>query len=288
MASNRKALCVGINQFKNYPSAKLQGCVSDANNMSSLLEKLLGFTSSDVTLLTDAQATKANIISNLKAMVDGAKRGKYAYLVFSMSSHGTQVPDVEGDEPDRADEAFCPSDLAQAGNQWDRNHIITDDELRELFIQLPSNALLEVYLDTCHSGTGLKAIDMLLDRKPRYLPPPSIEAFREVEHKRQRSLGRALMEKGIVHHILWAACRADQTSADANIAGGWHGAFTYYFCKEMLACKNTLSRAQVLAKVRADLAAAHFSQVPQLETDATQRALKGIPDLVDAAHAVLG
>jgi hypothetical protein len=184
------------------------------------------------------------------------------------------VPDLNGDEPDRVDEAFCPHDLAQAGNQWDKKHIIVDDELRDLFIQLPANALLEVYLDTCHSGTGLKAIDMLMDRRPRYLPPPSLEAFKEVEGKRSRGLSRGLLEKGIVHHILWAACRADQTSADANIAGGWHGAFTYYFCKEMNACKNSLSRAKVLAKVRTDLVAGQYSQTPQLECEATKRQLK--------------
>lgn len=273
MATNRKALCVGINKFKNYPSATLQGCVNDANDMSALLQKLLGFQSGDITTLLDAQATKANIMSHLKAMVDGAKAGKYSYLVFSWSSHGTQVPDLDGDESDRADEAFCPHDLTQKGNQWDRNHIIVDDELRDLFIQLPANVLLEVYLDTCHSGTGLKAIDMLLDRKPRYLPPPSLEAFQEVEGKRSRGLSRGLLEKGIVHHILWAACRADQTSADASIASGWHGAFTYYFCKEMYACNNSLSRAQVLAKVRSDLAAGHYSQIPQLESEATKRKL---------------
>jgi hypothetical protein len=57
----------------------------------------------------------------------------------------------------------------------------------------------------------------------------------------------------MVHHILWAASRADRTCADAHIAGGWHRAFTYYFCQEMLACNNSLSRARVLAKVRARL-----------------------------------
>ncbi|MDP1991497.1 MAG: caspase family protein [Syntrophales bacterium] len=274
MSTNKKALCVGINHFKNYPGAALQGCVNDANDMSALLQKLLGFQSGDITVLHDAQATKAKIMSNLKAIVDGAKAGKYSYLVFSMSSHGTQVPDLNGDEPDRADEAFCPHDLAQAGNQWDKKHIIVDDELRDLFIQLPANVLLEVYLDTCHSGTGLKAIDMLLDRRPRYLPPPSLEAFRQLEGKRSRGLSRGLLEKGIVHHILWAACRADQTSADANIAGGWHGAFTYYFCKEMNACNNSLSRAKVLAKVRTDLVAGHYGQTPQLECEATKRQLK--------------
>ena len=286
MSTNRRALCVGINQFQNLPSAKLQGCVPDANNMSSLLQKQLGFTSSDITLLLDAQATKINIINNLKSMVDGAKAGKYSYLVFSLSSHGTQVPDLEGDEPDRADEAFCPTDLAQAGNQWDRNHIIVDDELRDIFLPLPSNVLLEVYLDTCHSGTGLKGIDLLLDRKPRYLPPPSLEAFRQVETLRPRSVVERFQEKGIVHHILWAACRADQTSADANIGGSWHGAFTYYFCKVMQETNNSVSRAEVLKRVRTYLANNHYPQSPQLETEATNRQLKGLPErLMEVAFA---
>jgi metacaspase-1 len=271
MASNRKALCVGINQFKNYSSSNLQGCVNDANDMGALLKDFLGFTAGDITTLTDAQATKANIMSNLKSMVADAKAGKYSYLVFSLSSHGTQVPDTSGDEPDRADEAFCPHDLAQKGNAWDPNYIIVDDELHDLFVQLPKNVLLEVYLDTCHSGTGLKAIDMLLDRKPRYLPPPSLEAFKMVEGRRSRGLHQSLMEKELVHHILWAACRSDQTSADAHISGGWHGAFTYYFVKEMRASQNKVSRLEILKRVIADLKAGHYSQVPQLEGEATVR-----------------
>jgi hypothetical protein len=273
--SNRSALCVGINKFHNYPAAALQGCVADANNMSLLLEKLLGFTSSDITLLKDEQATKANIMKHLKEMVTGAKEGRYSYLVFSLSSHGTRVPDKEGDEEvDHQDEAFCPHDLAEAGGEWDRKHVIVDDELRDLFIQLPPDVLLEVYLDTCHSGTGLREVDVLLDRKPRYLPPPTPKAFYRIQGTRFRGLSHAMMEKGIVHHILWAACRDDQTSADANIAGSWHGAFTYYFCKEMLACNNKLSRAKVLAKVREDLRRGGYSQVPQLECEATKRGLE--------------
>jgi len=269
---SKKALCVGINHFKNYPGAELQGCVNDANDMSAVLKGLLGFQKNDITILTDAQATKTNIMKNLNDMVAGAKAGKYSYLVFSMSSHGTQVPDVNGDEEaDHADEAFCPHDLAQAGNQWDKQHVIVDDELHDLFVQLPANVLLEVYLDTCHSGTGLKAIDMLFDRKPRYLPPPSMEAFEKVENKKSRGVARLLLDKGITHHILWAACRSDQTSADAQIGGNWHGAFTYFFCNEIKACNNSLTRAKLLAKVRADLKAAKYNQVPQLECEATRR-----------------
>lgn len=270
MTSHRRALCVGINKFKNYPTAALRGCVNDVQDMTSILKRFLGFSDSDITQLTDARATKARIMKNLRSMVESAKKGKYTYLVFSFSSHGTQIPDRSGDEPDRADEAFCPYDLAQAGNQWDPKHIISDDELHDLFVQLPERVLLEVYLDTCHSGTGLRAIDMLLDRKPRYLPPPSLEAFKKVDGRRSRGLHESLLSKGITHHILWSGCRADQTSADAKIGGSWHGAFTYYWCKEMRATRNKVSRKKLLAKVRKDLAR-EYSQIPQLECEATLR-----------------
>jgi len=157
---------VGINIFKNYPQSTLHGCVNDANDMASVLKAYLGFKTQDITLLSDAQATKQNIMSQLKSMVADARAGKLNYLVFSMSSHGTQVPDTNGDEPDKADEAFCPHDLAQSGNQWDLNHLIVDDELHNLFATLPPNVLLEVYLDTCHAGTGLRALDLMVIASP--------------------------------------------------------------------------------------------------------------------------
>ncbi len=271
MASNKRALCVGINKFKSYPSATLQGCVNDANDMEAVLTKYWGFTSSDIVKLTDSQATKTNIMKNLKEMVDGAKAGNYTELKFSLSSHGTQVPDTSGDEPDRADEAFCPHDLAEKGGAWDPDHVIIDDELNDLFVQLPKNVKLECFFDTCHSGTGLKAIDLLLDRKPRYMPPPSLEAFEKVDGRLSRGLYRSLLEKGVTSHKLWSGCRADQTSADAKIGDSWHGAFTYYLIKWINESKGKLTGKPLLAKVRKDLKDGKYTQVPQLETQATKR-----------------
>lgn len=276
----RKALCVGVNQFKNYPGAALQGCVNDAHAMAALLRDFLGFHKSDILTLTDTEATKTNIMSRLLSLVDGAKAGKFDYLVFSLSSHGTQIPDTHGDEPDKYDEAFCPHDLAQTKGKWDPRYIILDDELHDLLIQLPENVLVEVYLDTCHSGTGLRAADLLPERKPRYLPPPSVEALAEIEGRAPRGLVKKLLRQKVAHHILWAACRDDQTSADAQIAGSWHGAFTYFFCKELRACKGRLPRAELLKKVRADLLSGHYSQVPQLECEAT---LRNVP-LMEFSH----
>lgn len=269
--STRKALCVGINNFKNYPGSALNGCVNDANDMVGVLKKYLGFVSADIKILTDAEATKTAIMSELKEMVKGAKSGKYSYLVFSMSSHGTQVPDKNGDEADHYDEAFCPHDLAQKGNNWDPAHVIADDELHNLFGQLPDNVLLEVYLDTCHSGTGLKVIDFMPNRRPRYIAPPSKEASEKVIRLMPHGIRRRVAEKSAKNVILWAGCRDNQTSADAYISGKYHGAFTYYWVKQTIAAKNNISRNDLLKKVNSDLLANHYEQVAQLESPATER-----------------
>jgi hypothetical protein len=239
--------------------------------MSGVLTQLLGFNSSDIKVLTDANATKANIMNELHGMVDDAKAGKLGYLVFSMSSHGTQVPDKDGDERDHYDEAFCPHDLAALNGQWDPNHIIIDDELHDLFSQIPSHVLIEVTLDTCHSGTGLKALDLQPDRRPRYLTPPSAEAYAAVEARVPRGLARRISEKGGGNVVLFAACRANQTSADAFISGQYHGAFTYYWCKEILHAKNKIPRSELLKLVNTDLKNGHYSQVAQLECNTSQR-----------------
>jgi len=268
--AGKKALCVGINNFKNYPSNALQGCVNDANDMEALIIKYMGFSKADIVKLTDSSATKENIIKNLKEMVEGAKAGKYDNLVFSMSSHGTQMPDTNGDEPDKSDEAFCPHDLAAKGNVWDPSKIIIDDELHDLFVQLPENVNLEVYLDTCHSGTGLKAMEPNPDRQPRYMPPPSIDAFESSKDMSPKG-NQPMLNEAASNHILWAACKSDQTSADANIAGNWHGAFTYYFNKAVNDNQNKLSRDEILKLVVSDLKKGKYTQIPQLECDATSR-----------------
>jgi hypothetical protein len=152
--ANKKALFVGINKFANYSQFTLNGCVNDAKDMAAMYKDLLGFKASEMSTLTDAQATKAAIMTKLKAMVADAKAGKLNYLVFSLSSHGTQMNDTSGDEPDGKDEAFVPYDIAEKNGGWDPAHIISDDELHDLFLQLPPTVLLEVYLDTCHSGSG--------------------------------------------------------------------------------------------------------------------------------------
>ena len=174
----RRALCVGINEFKSLPmSSWLSGCVNDANDLSKALKKL-GFTARTITVLRDKDATKKKVMTALTDMVEKSVPGDQ--LVFTFSSHGTQVPSMpdDPDEPDGLDEAFACYDIKSNGDSWDRKTVIIDNELRDLFEKVPEGVLVEVLLDTCHSGTGLKDLDdiqqaMLLGRRPRFLPPPT-------------------------------------------------------------------------------------------------------------------
>jgi metacaspase-1 len=267
----KRAICVGINKFANYPQFTLQGCANDAKDMAALCKSTLGFKASEVTVLTDAQATKAAIMSKLKAAVADAKAGKLNYLLFSWSSHGTQMTDKSGDEPDGMDEAFVPHDIAEKAGDWDPAHIIIDDEFHDLFQQLPDSVLLEVYLDTCHSGTGLRGAEFSLHApRVKFVAPPSGQGPVKQRAVAGFTLSRAAKEAPATNQILWSGCKSNQTSADAYFNGRYNGAFTYYFLQATKATQNKAARTTILQKMRTAMKG-KFSQVPQLESNASNR-----------------
>lgn len=270
-----RALCVGINQFEQLPTASwLNGCVNDANDLSALLTSRYGFADGDITILTDAQATKTSVMAVLSEMVERARRGEIDRLVFSLSSHGTQISDVSGDEEvDQADEAFAMYDIHQAGDAWDISSVIVDDELHKLFSGLPKGLLVEVVLDTCHSGSGLRALDFLPGRRPRFLPPPTSEGLDLVETADPVGLRDLIKGSPSTQApVLFAACRPDQTASDAHFAGRYNGAFTYYLVQALKA-DPTQSRSRLLSEVSRGLRSGNFAQRAQLEAPAGAKKL---------------
>ena len=282
----KKALLVGIN---DYPGTQndLQGCVNDITNVYDVLVKYFGFVPTDITMLTDRRAVKKAILEGLERLISRAANGDT--LVFHYSGHGSQVADTDGDEPaDRKDEIICPWDY-----DWDGTYI-RDDDFADIFGDIPRGVSLEVILDSCHSGTGTR--EMVLNRKtisslpqgplsetalwssphcirPRYLaPPPDIALRADPSFGRDLPV-RRLARNEKMNHVLWAACRDSQYSADAEVGGTPGGAFTYFFCKHIRDTGGQISREDLLKRVRASLAHEGFSQVPQLECP--QNAKKG-------------
>jgi metacaspase-1 len=248
----RLALCVGVNKYRHMPGSNLQGCVTDARDMGALLRSR-GY---KVTTLTDSLATRRAIIAHLRQMV---RSDGWEHAVFSMSSHGTQVADASGDEPDWLDEAVCPHDLCWAGGRW--QNAIIDDEFAELFDEIPDGRVLDVFLDTCHSGTGIRVLALVGGSRPRYLPPPTIEAYARIE-RAQASLRPQLRLLGD-NVVLWAACRANQYATDAYIGGRYRGAFTASF---LASYAPGLSRSSMMATTVE--MCRRYGQTPQLETKA--------------------
>jgi hypothetical protein len=270
-----RALLVGINDYQGI--SDLKGCINDVTNMRDILKTYLDFTNKDIRVLVDRRATKANILKRLRWMIDGAKPGDF--LVFHFSGHGSQIRDRDGDElQDQMDELICPWDM-----NWD-DGFITDDMLNEIFSQLKKNIFLEVFLDCCHSGTGLRGDGLgrpaelgpenqTLDR---YLPPPMDIVCRSdgEEDELNAIRGFASKTRSTLKHILWSGCMSNQTSADAYIKGTYNGAFTYYFCQHLRKTGGQLNRRRLLKRVRNSLRHNGYGQIPQLECAATAKKTK--------------
>jgi hypothetical protein len=219
-----RALCVGINAYPNGQS--LSGCVNDAKNWAAAF-KSLGF---DVELVTDAQATKDNLVTKLRALVASAGPGDA--IAFQYAGHGTFFKDTTGpkrDEEDDNDEALVPVDFP-------RGTFILDDELFEIFSSLKEGASLTCFFDCCHSGTmSREAVFSLVEAaqrnpadelKPRFMAPTQemIDAYRR-QREGAREFGqqsRTLRSAEDLKAVVFSACKDTEVAMER----GGHGVFT--------------------------------------------------------------
>ena len=136
------ALCIGINDYPG-TNSDLNGCVNDANDWAAELGKR----DFDVRLLLDAEATGEAMRGGIRERLAAAGSGDA--VVITYSGHGTWVPDRDGDEPDRRDEALCPHDISANGP-------LLDDELFDLFSERRRGTRVILISDSCHSGSVAK------------------------------------------------------------------------------------------------------------------------------------
>jgi hypothetical protein len=258
---SKKALCVGINDYP-YDGSDLNGCVNDAHAWADLLASHYGFAKSDIKLLLDAQATKDAVVAGLKELLTGAKTGDV--LVFTNSSHGTYIADTSGDEP-KYDEAMCPYDCA--------DNLLVDDELRELFANLPKGVHFTVISDSCFSGTvtraavsesipGLKTPD---DRRVRFLSPALRRATILENPWKAKSKSKEKYPESKMKEVLLSGCSDKEYSYDAFIDGKYHGAMTYFALKAIQTAEYKITLQQLLTRVNFLLDDAGYPQHPQLE-----------------------
>jgi len=248
--SSKVALWFAVN---DYPGTQndLRGCVNDANGWTQLLSSQYGY--STRTCLNE-NATRSNVLNNIKDLVNQAKSGKITHIVIGYSGHGSSVIDTDGDEDDGRDETLYVYD----GN-------ITDDELRNVFSELPPTTKLTCVFDSCHSGTVTREMlnavrDVYTNIK--YMPPKDemeTNALASLPLKRQIMYS----EEGM-SHVLIAGCLPVEYSYDANFGGIPNGSFSYYAI-QTLRKTPMISYDEFYRLLRQQLPSPQYGQTPQLE-----------------------
>ncbi len=268
---SKKALVVGINDYAPIGTGgpDLNGCVNDARDMANTLV-ICGFPALSVRILTNHNATKANIISNLTNLVTTSKKGDS--IVFYYSGHGTRVANIGADfEVDGLDDAICPHDFASAG-------VIRDDEFAAILKKLPLGVNMDVIFDCCHSGTGTRRMSLVdLNGNPtneavRFIEPNLEDEFyfnhskELVEVKKASKEGtKQIITATAMNHALFAACKDSQVAMEGNMGGVTRGYFTYNLCKVLRATNGEIKRSVLDTQISNALAAMGAAQINQTE-----------------------
>ncbi|QDT16755.1 caspase family protein [Alienimonas californiensis] len=282
----QKALLVGINQYRYLRD--LEGCRNDVAHWKHLLTQRCGAAENKVQYLVDEAATRQNLV-RWWTWLCRVPEGSHA--VFFFSGHGTQVTDRSGDERDRKDELYC----LHESDPSDARTYLYDDELWRLTAQFPTHSRLTVIVDSCHSGTALRAPGPPQPSAPapvapsdevwseaegeppfagevdsadpgpvlRYSPPPN-PPRREI---RARTTAPELRGQGDDRpqlNAFLAASQDDQEATEATIAGRRHGVFTYYLIRTLAAGGLNQPLGQVVEGVSRLIQSGGYPQVPNL------------------------
>ncbi|CAM4174673.1 caspase family protein [Vreelandella rituensis] len=236
----RCALCVGIN---HYSSAPLNGCIADAEEWADTFRKL-GFES---IVMCDAEATHESILRRLGEMLASSTAGDV--LVFQFAGHGTQLPDLNGDESDGKDEAMVPYDYASGA-------YLIDDDVRELFSGLPDGVNLTCFFDCCHSGTntrfaiGTEGLAQRSDERRRFLVPSVAMQEAHAAFRRRLPASRKLVRSGPekMRNIAFSACLPYESAWESN----GHGDYTVRATRLLRAGIQGMTNEQFNQRIVAD------------------------------------
>jgi hypothetical protein len=244
----KKAFCVGINDYP-YPGYDLKGCINDIHEWSELLINHFDFPRSNVKIITDSEATKRNVINGVKDLITKAKAGDV--LVFVNASHGSYLLDTSGDE-EKFDEIICPYNV--------KEDEIKDDELRELFIDLPAGVKLTVISDSCFSGTITRVI-----ARVRFLDP-SLRGCKVIPDPWR--LKKKKIEKypeSAMREILLSGCSDNEFAHEIIYSDVHHGAMSYFALQAIRDANYRITYAELVKWVNDLLEKNGYRQHPQLE-----------------------
>jgi hypothetical protein len=294
---SKRALLVGINQF-NRADWALRGCVNDSIAMRGLISEHYGFDGDQIRVLNDSEATAQNIRAGLAWLLSNYSGGGQDVRLFHVASHGTQVANAgDDDEGDSMDEVIVPHDHSWS-NPFKDDQLrmlfeqIPDDvnftfiadcchsgSINKVVYPPEVQDVRERYIDPPQEMKAL--INQIQNRRRQeeeaWLEPQLAQArgdlgFREWldvrDEIKSKLLARFRREKNAKvasakPQVLLAACRDEETAADALIQGMHRGAFTWSLVEAIREQNGDITYGDLIE--RSVILLKNYTQNPQLD-----------------------
>jgi hypothetical protein len=269
MSNRLYALHVGIDAYTG-PVRPLQGCRPDVERLQAWLRGQFDPAALALETLTDAQATRGNVIDAFRRHLGQAGPGDVA--LFHFSGHGAQSASAAAFKPffpDGLDEGLVCVDSRLPGG-----HDLADKELAALLQELaPRQAHVAVLFDCCHSGSGTRGADAIGGLVPRMTgavhQERPLESYLGGHYSQLLAAGQPLSIPSS-RHILLAACERGQLAQEQRAAPGAEpgGVFTSTLLDVLRDSAGELSYADLFVRCRARVRQRARDQDPQFEAAA--------------------
>ncbi|MBP0021654.1 MAG: caspase family protein [Cyanobacteria bacterium SBLK] len=269
--SRKLALLTGINKYpKTGGYNNLYGCVTDVELQRYLLIHRFGFKESDILVLTDAEASRDNILQAFEDHLIGqAKSGDV--VVFHFSGHGSRIIDrspIDLDTP--LNSTLVPADAATS-----REGKVNDIMGQTLFLltyalqQKTENST--IVLDSCYSGGGTRGDTVIrAARAGRQVGDAEIAYQESLLSHLNLTPGKfqELRRQGPSSGVAIASAQHNQVAADYNFGDFHAGAFTFLLTQSLWQQGMKVNEAMDVVTHRLK---ALSSQIPFYEVKANSR-----------------
>jgi hypothetical protein len=270
------ALLIGINQYQSPTINPLQGCLNDVAAMRRFLIDRLAVPDDDrhIRILRDEEATREGILNAIQTfLIDNPAIQPGDRILIHYSGHGSRMRDPTGAEPSGYWETLVPHDSRQPGI-FD----IPDKTLSALLDRLVTakGDNVTVILDSCHSGSGTRALAGTGLARTRVIPlddrvpPLGLDAGLRTTGGGTRAAGPSGWLSSTMPYVLLAACRDQEQAneyraADSVDQGDWQGALTSFTLDILRQSAAPLSYAELHERLAARVNALYPNQMPQCE-----------------------
>lgn len=256
-----RAVLVGVSDYDD--TIGLTDLKGPANDVTLLMDVLQARGVTDISLLADGvdggqRPTRDAILAALADMANRAGPGDLVYV--HMSGHGTRQGDPQGDETDGLDEVFLPADTARAepGTNLIPNAIVDDELGRAVRAIRATGADVWLVLDSCHSGSGLRAASP--GTATRFVDPAVLGVDIHTSHQSEDQIIEAETDQAddaTGGFLAFYSARSSEVAREVNFSTEpgdevWYGLFTAKLAARLQSGAN-LSYRQLFQAVLSDM-----------------------------------